>query len=343
MIKRIFWNAAEHRVRALWRLIGQTVLFMVFLICASGVPGMIIAIGQFDQPGGVDPSQVEATLTASPFFMLFTGLGGLIAITISVVLAARFLDRRPLRDFGFHFDAAWWRDLGFGLGLGGALMLGIFLVEWAAGWITITDTFFVAPRFGSSFVGSVLIYLGAYLGVGIYEEVLSRGYQLLNIAEGLQSLLTSRGAIIAAWVLTSAFFGLAHAGNPNATWISTSNLVLAGLFLGLGYILTGELAIPIGLHITWNFFQGVVFGFPVSGNPSGATFIAIEQGGPAVWTGGPFGPEAGLIGIVAMVVGSAATWLWIRQMSGSAELDTSLAEYEPPEEASPGDQQAEVV
>ncbi|MFP4395601.1 MAG: CPBP family intramembrane glutamic endopeptidase [Anaerolineales bacterium] len=342
MIKHIFWNAEEQRVRALWRLIAQMIIFMVFLICASGVPGMIVAMGQYDQPGGVDPSQVEAALTSSPFFMLFTGLGGLVAISISVVLAARFLDRRPVRDFGFHFDAAWWRDLGFGLGLGGALMAGIFLVEWLAGWITITDTFFVAPRFEISFVGSVLIYVGAYLGVGIYEELLSRGYQLLNISEGLQSLLTSRGAIIAAWTLTSAFFGLAHAGNPNATWISSFNIMLAGLFLGLGYILTGELAIPIGLHITWNFFQGVVFGFPVSGNAPGATFIAIEQGGPAAWTGGAFGPEAGLIGIAAMVLGSAATWLWIRQMYASTALDTSLAEYEAPEEASP-DQQAEAA
>lgn len=342
MIKHIFWNTEEHRVRALWRLIAQTVIFMVFLICVSGVPGAIIGMTQYDQPGGVDPSQIEATLTASPFFLLLTGLGGLIAITISVVLAARFLDRRPLRDFGFHFDAAWWRDLGFGLGLGAVLMLGVFLVEWAAGWITITDTFFVASRFEISFVGSVLIYVGAYLGVGIYEEIFSRGYQLLNISEGLQSLLTSRGAIIAAWVLTSAIFGLAHAGNPNATWISTFNIMLAGLFLGLGYILTGELAIPIGLHITWNFFQGVVFGFPVSGNAPGTTFIAIEQGGPAVWTGGAFGPEAGLIGIVTMLVGSAATWLWIRQMRASTALETSLAEYEPPEESSP-DQQAEVA
>ena len=342
MIKRIFWNVEEHRVRALWRLFAQMILFMVFVSCAGGVPGMIIAIQQYDQPGGVDPLQVEAAFTSSPYFMLFIGVGGLVAIAISVGLAARFLDRRPLRDFGFHFDAAWWRDLGFGLGLGAVLMMGIFLVEWLAGWIAITDTFYVAPRFEISFLGSVLIYVGGYLGVGIYEELFNRGYQLRNIGEGLQSLLTSRGAIIAAWVLTSIIFGMLHFGNPNATWISTFNIMLAGLFLGLGYILTGELAIPIGLHITWNFFQGVVFGFPVSGNAPGATFIAIEQGGPAAWTGGAFGPEAGLIGIAAMVVGSAATWLWIRQMRASTALATSLAEYEAPGGQAP-DQQAEVA
>jgi hypothetical protein len=103
--------------------------------------------------------------------------------------------------------------------------------------------------------------------------------------------------------------------------------MLAGVFLGLAYVLTGELAIPIGLHITWNFFQGNVFGFPVSGGDfSQATFIAIEQGGPDVWTGGAFGPEAGLMGIVAMLVGSGLIVLWVRWRRGSVGLHLPLAQ-----------------
>lgn len=105
------------------------------------------------------------------------------------------------------------------------------------------------------------------------------------------------------------------------------NLVLAGIFLGLGYVLTGELAISIGLHITWNFFQGPVFGFPVSGGASAASFIGIQQLGPDWVTGGAFGPEAGAIGLAAMLLGSLLIVLWVKRIHGAAGLRDQLAVY----------------
>ena len=57
--------------------------------------------------------------------------------------------------------------------------------------------------------------------------------------------------------------------NPNATWLSTFNIVIFGLLFGTGYVLTGELALPIGLHFGWDFVQGFVFGVVASGNNMG--------------------------------------------------------------------------
>ena len=167
-----------------------------------------------------------------------------------------------------------------------------------------------------------------FLCVGIYEELLSRGYQLKNMAEGLNYPgIGPRGAILLAWILSSSVFGLAHLANPGSTLVSTVNIAFAGLLLGVGYVLTGSLAIPIGLHITWNFFQGNVFGFPVSGmDDIGATFFEISQGGPTSITGGAFGPEAGLVDIISSVVGSFLIVLWVRFRSGKATLETSIAE-----------------
>jgi hypothetical protein len=75
------------------------------------------------------------------------------------------------------------------------------------------------------------------------------------------------------------------------------------------------------LHLTWNLVQGNVYGFPVSGKtPFATTVIAIEQGGPDVWTGGAFGPEGGLLGILATVIGMFAILGWVRWRYGDLSL-----------------------
>jgi membrane protease YdiL (CAAX protease family) len=227
-------------------------------------------------------------------------------------------------------DRWWWGDLGFGLALGALLMTFIFLVEYIAGWIQVRETFAVGLA-DTPFAVAILGPLIVFVVVGITEEMLSRGYQLRNLSEGLNfPYWGPAGAIVAAWVISSSLFGLLHIFNPNATVISTLYLMLAGLFLGLGCVLTGRLGLPIGLHITWNFVQGNVYGFPVSGNIfTSATVIAIEQGGPSLWTGGAFGPEAGLIGIAAILLGCALTLLWVWLRYGAIRLYLPLACYRP--------------
>jgi hypothetical protein len=334
-IKNIFWNSDQRRLRALWRLAGQVFLLITILIVAQIAVGSVV-LGAMAAGGGLsaeqlsDPQALQQLLTQDPRLMLVLQLSTGVSIILSVWIAGRFLDRRPFADLGFRLNRSWWGDLGFGLVQGAVLMLLIFLVELAAGWITITDTL-ATRQPEANFVLAILPPLVTFLAVGFYEELFSRGYQLQNLAEGLNwGVIGPRGAILIATALSSAVFGFLHAMNPNATPISTLYLVIAGFHLATGYLLTGELAIPIGQHITWNFFQGNVFGFPVSGTDfRSATFIRIEQGGPALWTGGPFGPEAGFIGLAAMIVGILWTVAWVRWRRGEVRLHLPLAQ--PPE------------
>lgn len=315
----IFWNRDERRLRAGWRLL----LFVVLLIVIGSV--VQVALTQA-------ADSLLSRLSRSLAVEVSRGLDGAsaaIAITTAVALAGWLLDRRRFADFGFHLRRGWWIDFGFGLALGGLLMAGIFAAELALGWVTVTDLWRSAA--GLSFPVAILLPLVAFLFVGYYEELLVRGYLLRNLAEGLGfGPISTRWALLLAWLLTSALFGFLHAGNPNASFVSSANIGLAGLFLGLAILLTGELAIPIGLHIAWNFFQGNIFGFPVSGTRvSDATLFAIQQAGPEQWTGGAFGPEAGLIGLIAIAVGSGLILLWVRWRTGRIRIHTPFAHYQP--------------
>ncbi len=334
-VKSVLWNSDQRRPRTLWRLVGQiaallVVMLLVQMALGAFVVGAALAGRGLNMHQLSDPQALQRLITQDPRLMLLMQLSLTAAITLSVWFSGRFLDRRPFANFGLHLNHDWWVDLGFGLFQGAALMLVIFLIELAAGWITITDTFSTRQP-GARFVPALLPPLIAFLAVGFHEELFSRGYQLQNLAEGLNwRVVGPRGAIVTSTALTSALFGLLHAANPNATPVSTFYLVIAGFHLAAGYVLTGELAIPIGQHITWNFFQGNVFGFPVSGSDfTSATFIRIEQGGPELWTGGAFGPEAGFLGLAAMLVGVLLTALWVRWRYGQLGLHVSLAR--PPE------------
>ncbi len=313
-MKKIFWNAAEGRLRAFWRLVLYLfAIALLFELISIGTQVVARALGGFH--GNL------------PLFRLTNGLIILFAMFGAAVLSALLFDRRSVADLGFHFGRHWWADLAFGLVLGAALMAIVFLVENAAGWLQVSGTR-VNNHPEWSFNLWAIANAGFYLCVGIYEELFSRGYLLRNLAEGLRiGRIRPRTALVIAYLISSSIFGVLHLGNPNASMISTLNLILAGLFLGLGYVLTGDLAISIGLHITWNFFQGVVFGFPVSGGAPIASYIGIRQLGPDWITGGAFGPEAGIMGLAAMALGSVVILLWVRRTRGKLALHERLAVF----------------
>lgn len=325
---QIFFEERGRRVRAVWRLLAQLVIFQAatFLFLSPLTVIWFVA----SSPETLSGDSV-ASFTESSSVLLLSSVSSLGAIFLSLWLAGRFLDRRPVRDFGLHLNGGWFLDLFFGMALGAVLIAGIFLVEISFGWLRVEGTFESGAP-GTPFWISLALPVLLFLCVGISEELFSRGYQLLNMAEGLNyPSLGPRGAIITAWMISSGIFGVLHLGNPNATLLSAFNISLAGLLLGTGYILTGQLAIPIGLHITWNFFQGNVFGFPVSGlEPIGAIFLVTEQGGPDLWTGGDFGPEAGLIAPATILTGMLLIALWVRLRQGRVGIHIPLAE--PPKE-----------
>ncbi|WP_435067811.1 CPBP family intramembrane glutamic endopeptidase [Haloplanus sp. C73] len=305
-LRGVVWNADERRPRAPVRICCLVVVAAVLGVAVSllGSAGIGAWLG-----GG---NGAVATTLRAVAGILVSG----VTVSLAVAVTGRYIDRRRLRDFGLRIGRDWLLDYGFGLALGAGLMTLVFVVELAAGWIRITGT--VQPRDGFlvRFAGLVVVFLA----VGFYEELLLRGYLLTNAAEGLVGRLGDRRAVAAATIFSSLLFGVAHGSNPNATLVSTLAIVLAGGMLAAGYVLTGELAVPVGLHTTWNLFQGGVYGFPVSGLGLGVSVVGVDQRGPRLLTGGDFGPEAGLVGLGAMALGTLAIAGWARWRTGDLTL-----------------------
>jgi membrane protease YdiL (CAAX protease family) len=140
----------------------------------------------------------------------------------------------------------------------------------------------------------LLLSSGFFIAIAFTEEIAIRGYVLNKLLD-----TTSK---YTALIISSIIFSLLHALNPNITVLSFINLFLAGIFLGITYIYTKNLWFPIALHFSWNFFQGPVFGFSISG----MRFYSIIVQRPFhnnILNGGTFGFEGSLICVLLQVIG----------------------------------------
>lgn len=319
IIKRVFWNAAQHRIRSGWRILIQVIFFFLLQIF------FYILIRILTNISLTGPAESDG-----PFLFFLTTLISLIAALLSIWVISRFIDKRFFSDLGFHLSKEWWIDFIFGMILGIILMSIIFLVELGFGWIRIQNLFFTASE-TFPFILYLVLYFIIFTSVSISEELMFRGYFIKNLSEGFNfRIIKPHTAILISLVLTSLLFGLGHIANPHATWISSLNIALAGLLLGLGLVLTGELAIPLGLHLTWNFFQGNVFGFPVSGQQNPANNLSVishEQLGPVLWTGGEFGPEAGLLATIIMLICIVFLFYWTKLRRKTISINVDIAQY----------------
>lgn len=296
--------SADGRPRAGWRLLLQVALVIIFMI----------------------PLYYLAALTGGRNLQIVAGGA---AVTLAVWVAGWMLDKRPIRDFGMQVNSRWWRDCLEGTLMAFFVMSLMVLFLWLMGWIEFSG-------FGwnrSSERGFVLMFSGYVLTmavVGFYEELWSRGYQLKNLTEGFFNGKNRNVAVFMAIAVSSFFFGILHLGNPNATIFGMAVIVLAGVMLALPYVVTGQLGYSVGIHFAWNAAQGALYGLPVSGIRFRQSVLQFEVKGPDVWTGGHFGPEGGLVGVIGVMLIILLSVLVLRYRGFRIQVSEQL--IHPPEQ-----------
>jgi membrane protease YdiL (CAAX protease family) len=282
-MRRFFLSPEEPRLRAGWRLLFQGVLWFALTM----VFGLILIVFYYIKPS----DSLSLLIYQSVSFL---------AITTSIYLARRYIDRRSFSSLGLVVNRQALRDVLVGVAIAGVMMGIIFAVEWSVGWLSFGG-FAWQVQSPLEFLGGMLVMLITLIIVGWQEELLLRGYWLQNLSDGLNL----RWGVL----LSSGLFTILHWSNPGASWFAIVGLVAAGLFLAYGYVRTHQLWLPIGLHIGWNFFEGPIFGFQVSGLTGLPKLINQVVQGPVIFTGGSFGPEAGLVLLPGLLLGVILVYL----------------------------------
>jgi membrane protease YdiL (CAAX protease family) len=273
-------------VRSGWKVIGFILLIMAL--------GFILSL-------------------AAHFLGVRRGAGAWLGVAIGALasyLCVR-LEGRPFASLGFRLNGRWLLEA-----LAGTLG-GVLLILLTALVVRGLDGFHWERAQG---VGGAQALTAAwmFLGVAFNEEIIARGFPFQRLVEGAGTWV---GQLVFA-----ALFALAHWGNPGMAgatklW-ATLNIALAAILLGFCYLRTRSLALPIGVHLGWNWAQGSLLGFGVSGTTDiKGLWTPVFHGRPEWLTGGAFGLEASLPCAVLCSLAILGLWRW----KGTAIADASTA------------------
>lgn len=271
---------------------------------------LFVFIGQvmFMMPGITLQSIMELTAgdtstdlgTMSPIMILLTQGAGTIGGIAATLVVFRAINKKNPNELGIQGPG---KDLFFGLFLGAASITVSFIVLLATGNIVFLSDF-LRPEI-TMYTFSFLIL---FILVGFFEEMFFRGYIMNTMAErGNKKWLM--------YIVSALVFSFVHGLNPNVSLFGLINIALVGVLFAYMFDVTKSLLLPIGYHITWNFFQGNVFGFSVSGiSPQGMYAVDISEGNP-IFTGGSFGLEGGIVATFVILLGFVATYIYAKWRS----------------------------
>ena len=222
-----------------------------------------------------------------------------VVFLLLVTYACLRLRREPLAAVGLRPDLTWAREVLYGAALGIALIVLVTGLIAATGGVR----FSLDP---ARSLGALAMGAWVFAWVVLLEELLFRGFVFQRLVDG-----------IGAWpalVAMAVLFALAHWGNPGMegatlAW-ATIDTALGAILLGLAYLRTRRLALPIGIHFGWNWAQGALLGFDVSGLDQAGWLLPEMLGKPQWLTGGTFGPEASIFAVLVDTAAVVLMWRW---------------------------------
>ena len=251
---------------------ARIVLFIISYLILSGIFQAIAA-----PLANINILDVDAVKNLNSEQLLLMQFVSFLALILLVFIFRKYIDKKSIKSLGFSIEHRL-KDIviGFIIALsiigGGSLFLYVFnFVEFSNFQINIY---------------SIIISLLLFIIVAFNEEILIRGYILNNLMSSMNKYI--------ALIISTLIFTLFHALNFSFSLLPIINILLAGILLGSTYIFTKNLWFPISLHLFWNFFQGPIMGYSVSGQKTESMFKTTLFGDIRIH-GGDFGFEGSIV------------------------------------------------
>jgi membrane protease YdiL (CAAX protease family) len=297
------WLSTENHLVALARRAGRLPSLWLTLVVGTAIVilgELLFGLPVFLATSAVTGQAPRSWSAAVADSAVLSGLYQTVALVVSflgvyvlVWLWLRWYERRPFWTVGFERAGAVRKALRGAVA--GLLMLGGAVALMAvAGFAAPEDG---PPQLqGPAAASGVLVALLGWAVQGPAEELVCRGWML--------PVLAARYRLWLGVLVSSLFFAVLHGVNPGLTPIAGLNLALYGLFAALYALREGGLWGIGAQHAAWNWAQGNLFGFQVSGiEPAGGMLVNLMETGPDEVTGGAFGPEGGLAITLVLLAG----------------------------------------
>ena len=266
------------------------IFLIVWVMLQLGITNMLYSLLK---PFGQNASQH----TDPGLNLLIIALIGFATSVPAVLIFRKLIDRQTIASLGFNWEKniqhAW---SGFFSAL--FILSAGALILLAAGNLHFIDFDFYPE--------DLMLYVLVMLLVAFTEELVIRGYILNNLLDSFPKWI--------ALLISATLFALFHFLNPEFNWLSLVGIFVGGLLIGLNYIYTKNLWFGIFFHFAWNYFQGPVFGFKVSGLETDSMLVQNIKG-PVWWTGGPFGFEASLLACLLIIVVAVYLAIYYKRMN----------------------------
>jgi membrane protease YdiL (CAAX protease family) len=200
------------------------------------------------------------------------------------------IERRTIADYGLPARRAFCGQFWQGSLIGFIGISALLIVLRLAGAFSFGDL----ALHGVAIWKCGAIWGVAFLFVGFFEEFSIRGYPLFTLATGI--------GFWPAALFWSFIFGLGHYFNHGETALGAFSAGAFGFLFCLILRRTGDLWLPIGFHLGWDWGETYFYGVPDSGLVAGGHLLNASFHGPQWLTGGTVGPEARWLCIALLVI-----------------------------------------